>query len=199
MNWDQYFMNLCYAVADKSKDRSTKVGCVVVGPNKEIRTTGFNGLPRGVIDGSFSEEEFWDMLIEREHVPSWVLSQDIVNSGITKEIMEPALEKLNAEIERRYEERPYKYKWVAHSEFNAVCNAARTGTSLDGCTMYVPFLPCSNCAMAIIQAGIIEVVIDGNFADNPELMARWAEEHAITNVMFEEARIVVRKSKKEKD
>ena len=36
--------------AQWSKDPSTKVGCVVVGPDREIRSTGFNGLPRGIED-----------------------------------------------------------------------------------------------------------------------------------------------------
>lgn len=36
--------------ASKSKDRSTKVGAVIVGPDNEIRATGFNGYPRGCID-----------------------------------------------------------------------------------------------------------------------------------------------------
>jgi dCMP deaminase len=33
-----------------SKDPNTQVGAVIVGPDKEIRTTGFNGLPRGIDD-----------------------------------------------------------------------------------------------------------------------------------------------------
>ena len=34
----------------RQKDPSTQVGCVVVGPDREIRSTGFNGLPRGIDD-----------------------------------------------------------------------------------------------------------------------------------------------------
>jgi dCMP deaminase len=48
LNWDQYFLNLCHHISLKSKDPSTKVGCVIVGPDHEIRSTGFNGFPRGV-------------------------------------------------------------------------------------------------------------------------------------------------------
>jgi dCMP deaminase len=36
--------------ATKSKDRSTKVGAVIVGPDNETLVTGFNGMPRGVND-----------------------------------------------------------------------------------------------------------------------------------------------------
>lgn len=37
-------------IAQWSKDPSTQVGCVVVGPDREIRSTGFNGFPRGIGD-----------------------------------------------------------------------------------------------------------------------------------------------------
>ena len=47
-NWDEYFMTMAYLVAMKSRDPSTKVGAVIVGPDYEVRATGYNGLPRGV-------------------------------------------------------------------------------------------------------------------------------------------------------
>ena len=43
-------MELAKQIASWSKDPSTQVGCVVVGPDREIRSTGFNGLPRGIKD-----------------------------------------------------------------------------------------------------------------------------------------------------
>ena len=49
-NWDQRFLNLAKHISEWSKDPSTKVGCIVVGPDREIRSTGFNGLPRGIED-----------------------------------------------------------------------------------------------------------------------------------------------------
>ncbi len=48
--WDLRFLNLASHIAEWSKDPSTQVGCVVVGPDREIRSTGFNGLPRGIAD-----------------------------------------------------------------------------------------------------------------------------------------------------
>lgn len=47
---DLYYLNLCLAVLEGSKDPSTKVGAVIVGPDGEIRSTGFNGFPMGVLD-----------------------------------------------------------------------------------------------------------------------------------------------------
>ena len=48
--WNSRFMDLARLVAGWSKDTSTKVGCVIIGPDKEIRSTGYNGFPRGVDD-----------------------------------------------------------------------------------------------------------------------------------------------------
>jgi dCMP deaminase len=50
MSWDKYFMTMVYLVAMKSKDKSTKIGAVIVGEDHEILSTGYNGLPRGVND-----------------------------------------------------------------------------------------------------------------------------------------------------
>lgn len=49
-DWDLRFLTLAEHIAAWSKDPSTQVGCVVVGPDREIRSTGFNGFPRGVAD-----------------------------------------------------------------------------------------------------------------------------------------------------
>lgn len=48
--WDGRFLGLASHISQWSKDPSTKVGCVVVGPDREIRSTGFNGFPRGIED-----------------------------------------------------------------------------------------------------------------------------------------------------
>lgn len=48
--WDRRFIDLALHISGWSKDPSTKVGCVVVGADREIRSTGFNGFPRGIED-----------------------------------------------------------------------------------------------------------------------------------------------------
>lgn len=46
--WDLYFLEMATLIAKKSKDNSLCVGCVIVGPDKEVRSTGYNGFCRGV-------------------------------------------------------------------------------------------------------------------------------------------------------
>ncbi len=50
VEWDRYFITMAYLASMKSKDPSTRVGAVIVGPDQEVRATGYNGLPRGVMD-----------------------------------------------------------------------------------------------------------------------------------------------------
>ena len=50
MNWDQYFLNIAEQVKEKSKDRRTKIGAVIIGPDNEIVSTGYNSFPRGIND-----------------------------------------------------------------------------------------------------------------------------------------------------
>ena len=56
------------------------------------------------------------------------------------------------------EEDPYdnKYMYSTHSELNAILNYR--GGSLEGCKLYVTLFPCNECAKAIIQSGIKELI-----------------------------------------
>lgn len=49
-----------------------------------------------------------------------------------------------------------KYPYVCHAELNAILN--NIGMNLQGCKIYTALFPCNECAKAIIQAGITEVV-----------------------------------------
>ena len=49
-----------------------------------------------------------------------------------------------------------KYPYVCHAELNAILN--NSGASLEGCRIYVALFPCNECAKAIIQSGIKQVI-----------------------------------------
>lgn len=145
-NWDEYYLDICKVVGRRSKDPNTQLGCIIVGPAHEIRSTGYNSFPRGIND----------------NVP-----------------------------ERR--ERPTKYLWIEHAERNAICNAARAGTATDKCTIYVEIMPCMDCARAIVQAGIVEVVVSA------ERMKAYSSDYynehfGMVEVLFAEAKVTVRRA-----
>lgn len=84
-----------------------------------------------------------------------------------------------SDTDERLNNRELKYKLVVHGEINALLFAER---SVSGCTLYTfPFLPCSNCASQVIQAGIKRVVAPYN--DNP----RWVDSFKLSEELFEEA------------
>lgn len=63
-----------------------------------------------------------------------------------------------------------KYLYVCHAEFNAILNCERG--NLRGCTVYVTLFPCNECAKAIIQSGITEVVyMQDKYADTDSVRA----------------------------
>lgn len=51
-----------------------------------------------------------------------------------------------------------KYVYVTHSELNAILNYR--GGSLEGAKIYVSMFPCNECAKAIIQSGIKEIIYE---------------------------------------
>jgi dCMP deaminase len=140
-DWDSRFMRIAQEIATWSKDRSRQVGCVIVGPKNEIRSTGYNSFPRGLDDTA-----------EYRH------------------------------------ERPTKYRWTEHAERNAIYNAARIGVALEGCRMYVPWYPCMDCARAVVQSGITEIICVQPDPDDPQ----WAADFAEVPLLFEEAGVKVR-------
>ena len=72
--------------------------------------------------------------------------------------------------EREGEPLENKYFYTTHSELNAILNYR--GGSLEGASIYVTLFPCNECAKAIIQSGIKEVIYDcDKYADTPSVMA----------------------------
>lgn len=94
--------------------------------------------------------------------------------------------KFDDSIPERWE-RPMKYNYASHAEQNSVCNAARTGTPLDGSVIIVTMFPCMNCTKSIIQAGITKVYAPKpNFED-----IRWGNEFKVSVEMFEEVGVEI--------
>lgn len=62
-----------------------------------------------------------------------------------------------------------KYPYVVHAELNAILNST---VKLEGCSIYVSLFPCNECAKAIIQSGITQIVYeDDKYHDTKEVIA----------------------------
>ena len=53
ISWDEYFMSVALLASMRSKDPNTQVGACIVGEDKRIISTGYNGFPRGCSDDEF--------------------------------------------------------------------------------------------------------------------------------------------------
>lgn len=86
--------------------------------------------------------------------------------------------------------RPEKYHWIEHAERGAIYAAARIGTKTDGAVLYTCWFACPECARAIIEAGIREVV--GHVRPRHLTPGRWLPDVTAGELMLMEAGVGVR-------
>src|SRR5574344_263405 len=63
---------------------------------------------------------------------------------------------------------------TVHAEQNAICQAAKSGISIDGATLYCRMTPCRTCAMLIINCGIVRVVAERRYHDSADTVSMFA-------------------------
>jgi len=92
------------------------------------------------------------------------------------------------DLDERYNNRELKHLFVAHSEFNAIINAARKGAATLGCKLFTNGQPCSECMKAVINAGIDAIVIHKQW---PQFIhsEKWIKSNEISSIMLEESGI----------
>ncbi len=57
VSWDDLYMTMVYLIAMKSKDESTHIGAVAVGPDNEVISVGYNSFPRDINDDVAERQE----------------------------------------------------------------------------------------------------------------------------------------------
>lgn len=83
------------------------------------------------------------------------------------------------------EDKSWKYEHMIHAEPAVIFAAAREGKSTAGSTMYMPWVPCTPCAKAIIDAGIITLI--GHKALIEKTPERWWESTVYALKMLDRA------------
>jgi len=94
------------------------------------------------------------------------------------------------DLPERYNNRELKYKFVAHSEANAVLSAARFGIATYGTTLFTQAIPCHDCAKSVIQGGIRKIVVHSKWPAMTH--SSWKESMEISGIMLTESGIEIR-------
>jgi dCMP deaminase len=81
-----------------------------------------------------------------------------------------------------------RYHFIEHAERAAIFQALLAGESLQGATIYCTRFPCSDCARAIVWAGIRRAV----FATGYTGEARWLESQRAAMHILRKAGVVAR-------
>ena len=96
---------------------------------------------------------------------------------------------VSTNLEERFDRTDgHKYHWVEHAERNAIFNASRNGITTKQSKIYCSLFPCSDCARAIIQSGISELIT----REPPSNEVRFAKSMSISMEMLEESGVIVR-------
>lgn len=87
-------------------------------------------------------------------------------------------------------EPPVKYRFIEHAERSAVYRAAQRGVATAGSRVYCPWFACTDCARALIVAGVSEIV--GLAALRNATPHRWESETSLAEQMLREAGVGMR-------
>jgi dCMP deaminase len=143
--WEEYFISVLDAVSLRGSCDRGRCGAVLVRDNR-ILATGYVGAPSGLP----TCEDEGHQLVRRCIIP-----EKYFHNNYTI-----------------YDTPPHEFTThcvrTVHAEINAILNCARNGVSTLDSTLYVGMTPCPTCAMAIIQAGIEEVVAKNQYQKGSE-------------------------------
>lgn len=130
MKWDELFIRQAMLIAEKSKDPSTKVGCVIVSDDNVVLSMGYNGFPRGIIEDEFE----WHQYTHKE-----------------------ALGDIRFTRWDRPEKYSWTEHAERNAIYNAARNGTKLAGSKMYLN-FEPEAMCADCTRAMIQTGIKEII-----------------------------------------
>jgi deoxycytidylate deaminase len=136
-----HFMSIARFLAERTDDPKTGVGAVIVSPEMEILSFGWNGFPLKALYGEFPRASSKDDKSSKTEKP--VGSGKPVGPDKPEEKKEPVKK---------------KYPYVIHAEQNALL--FRNNMNVKGAILFVTKSPCNECTPLIAMQGIKTVVVD---------------------------------------
>lgn len=146
-----------------------------------------------VIKGKSKDEAFMRqvyLVAERSKDPKTKIGAVLVKDGNLFSSGFNGFPRKVKDLNSRYQDRDLKHKMVCHAEHNSILSAARNGISCLNSVLYTQGVPCNECCKAIIQAGVIEIIIHKQW---PNLIhnEKWVEATRITEIMCKESGVKI--------
>ncbi len=133
--------------------------------NKQVLSTGYNGAPKGLAHC----EELGGCMRRGDIHPPYIdifLEQYKENEDVDKEKIMEEIDFFPKKGESVKSGRRHELCRAVHAEQNAIIQAAVSGASIKGSTLYCTTYPCVVCAKMLINAEVEEIVYDGDYTDS---------------------------------
>lgn len=158
--WDRRFWSACREIATWSSCLSRQIGAIIV-RDRTVVSTGYNGPPRGIPhcgrERALRDETLKAFTFDPQDIDACPRQAMGYGSG-----------------------EGLRYCIAGHAEENAIVNAARLGVSTLNTIMYMSCgVPCKNCMIKIINAGIIEIVCESTALYDEE--SKFLLDHSYVN------------------
>ncbi len=163
---DEYFMSMAHLVSERSTCLRRKVGAVMV-KNKQVLSTGYNGAPKNLPHC----EDLGGCMRKGDIHPPYMdifFEQYKKNKELNDKNKQEMLEELDFYPEKGEgvkSGRRHELCRAVHAEQNVIIQAAVSGASIKGSTLYCTTYPCVVCAKMLINSEIKKIVYDGEYKD----------------------------------
>ncbi|WP_217429140.1 anti-phage dCTP deaminase [Acetobacter syzygii] len=160
----------------RSTDLSRQVGAAIFSPSGEIISQGCNEVPKanGGTYWDSEEPDFRDIkkgidpndrikkeiirdLFERLENEGWLSEKALQSGKSINDISLNSIKKGSGPLSGALITDLTEYGRVVHAEMCSICDAARSGRSVKGSTLFCTTFPCHNCTKHIIASGIKNV------------------------------------------
>jgi cytidine deaminase len=174
---DEYGMYLAKSASLRSCDLSRQVGAAIFTTKREIISLGCNEVPKagGGTYWSGDDDDHRDIVIGKDpnEKRKIELIVDVIHRLRSAGQLSPELTKIEDpyEITKRLLKTGgalaigdsqvmdlLEFSRVIHAEMNAICDAARKGSSVQDAVLYCTTFPCHMCAKHIVASGISRVI-----------------------------------------
>ena len=172
---DEYASYVANAASYRSLDLSRQVGAAIFSAKSEVVSIGCNEVPTAGGGTYWEDAESDGRDFSQGHDSNQKVKSDMARDALSRladngwlvdhykemeldKLIFHAFDKKKAPLKNSMINDVIEYGRMVHAEMNAITDAARSGKSTEGCTLYCTTMPCHLCTKLVIASGISRVV-----------------------------------------